>query len=198
MSRFPNDDMTIELAVESEFNITSRKTGKYIEAFIPLGVSFNVVTSTGTQLAFKLGCYLSSYLDISIKNATAKGVTGNEPSQKIAGYLKNLTIDEINVLQTNVGKIEWATVIRLAIDEAIQLLLLPLINEKLECGVPIPSTSFMTLIDTEIQHGDGCAIIGSDVSIDLAKLLGEVEQDSTGNYAMPNSSEDTPQRLRGM
>jgi hypothetical protein len=134
-----------------------------ITVSVPVGFDFNVPDTNGNIVtAFTLGANTSLGLDLSI---------GPDSDNELAllGNLSFLTAD-LYVIQTNVGSVSTGLLQDL-INFLFTDILLPIVNDLLVNGIPLPSLDVVILKKTALTLGNENIMISSDFVFNLTAPL---------------------------
>ena len=170
-STYPNDAVHIVFKIQSGTNVTSSEDDDSFTVSMPIAMDVQAITSDGPKDAFILGCPLKTTLKLSVKDRLNK--TSGQTQQVIAGHMEYLDCD-LGLENTTVGKVHYKELAK-GIDFAIEHILLPLLNDALRVGFPIPSGSFIHLTNSTVSFGDNFAAVGSQVKVNLTKILPDAE-----------------------
>eukprot|EP01138_Halocafeteria_seosinensis_P012884 gb/GECG01013162.1/.p1 GENE.gb/GECG01013162.1/~~gb/GECG01013162.1/.p1 ORF type:complete len:573 (+),score=84.44 gb/GECG01013162.1/:1-1719(+) len=168
-SVYPKDDVHIVFEIQSGTKVQSSENDDSFSVNMPIAMDIQAMTSDGAKSAFILGCPMKSALKVSVKER--KNDTSKQTSQVIAGHMEYLSC-ELQLENSTVGKVHYSD-LKKGIDFAIEHLVMPILNNVLRVGFPIPSGDFVTLKNTSVKFGDDYAAIGSEISVNLTKILGD-------------------------
>eukprot|EP01138_Halocafeteria_seosinensis_P002362 gb/GECG01002419.1/.p1 GENE.gb/GECG01002419.1/~~gb/GECG01002419.1/.p1 ORF type:complete len:569 (+),score=57.87 gb/GECG01002419.1/:1-1707(+) len=168
-SVYPKDDVHIVFEIQPGTKVQSSKNDNSFSVNMPIAMDIQAITRTGAKSAFILGCPMKSALKVSVEER--KNTTTKQTSQVIAGNMEYLSCD-LKLENSTVGKVHYSA-LKKGIDFAIEYLVMPLLNNVLRVGFPIPSGDFVTLKKASVKFGDDYAALGSQISVNLTKILGD-------------------------
>jgi hypothetical protein len=170
---YPNAPVNLGIAFTGAPQLTMATTG--ISAVVPLSMSFNAGLANGT---FVPGFVLGANASLSLALAIGPGV--NTTALVITGSLAYLDAD-VGLDSTTVGAVNIG-LLNALVNITFQVVFVPLLNDLLATGLPLPAASGLSLTNAVLSTGPGYAVIAcdftfnpSDVATFRAILDGEDE-----------------------
>lgn len=160
---FPNDwvDIGIKVPEGTKANVTSSPSAG-VALNVPLQLEFNAETTSGDKNAFTLGCTFSGAIALTAVLNASSGYP------MIAGNLSYLECP-LQVLSSNVGAVNPGLAKDL-VNFVLADVIVPLVNDVLTIGIPLPTLDGLTFRDVDIVNGDGYVLVATDFTYNPSSL----------------------------
>jgi hypothetical protein len=194
VTRYPNMNIQIDARVQQGVQVSSATNDDSFAVSAPLTLALQPLTPQGPADAFILGCTFSTSLKVSISNQTAGG-NANAPA--IVGEMEYLQCP-LAVQNSTVGPVKIG-VLADVLNYLLPNVLVPLINQDLAIGFPLPSSPAVSLQQTSISFEDNYVVFGTAISINPNDIPINVTSTSSTEHvkALPMLYDTDTPSLRG-
>lgn len=164
---FPNDwvDIAINIPVGEKANVSSNPTTG-VALSVPLNLAFNADTTTGEQNAFVLACEFGGAIDLTAVLNASSGYP------MISGKLSYLQCP-LTVESSKVGTVNPSLAQDL-VDLVLGSIIVPLVNEVLTIGIPLPTIDGLNFNNVELINGDGYVLVATDFTYSPSTIAAAV------------------------
>lgn len=167
---YPGAAVMVTASVSSLPNITMSGTG--IATALPVSFAFSALASNGTWMpAFTLDCNTSLNLDLDINTTTAA-------TPSITGELSYLDAS-VTLASSSVGPVSTSLLSAL-VNVTFADILLPIFNELLSHGLPLPSAPGLALTNATLLVGNGYTLVGADFTFNASTAAASASSWDTG------------------
>ena len=166
-SKYPHDEVNIVFEIQKGTQVSSRSDDNSFSVKMPLAMDIEAVTTAGNKSAFVLGCPLEAALKLSVKDKL--NTTTGQTNQVIAGNMEFLSCN-LTLEKSTVGPVKYSA-LKKGISFAMDYILMPLLNDFLRVGIPIPTGSFVELTNTSVTFEDDYAVVGSMATVNISKII---------------------------